>query len=253
MNLFKDYASYYDLLYKDKDYQKEANYVISLIGSSLPTAESILNLGCGTGKHDYIFAEKGYNVTGIDLSKEMVEMARKGIESLELKGDLEFFEGDIRSLRLPKKYDVVLSLFHVVSYQTSNQDLLKALETAFLHLKPGGIFIFDCWYGPAVLSDPPVVRVKFLEDEHLEIKRIAEPVHHPNQNVIDVNYLLIIKNKRTTDYSEVKEKHPMRYFFIPELMMFFEKTNFKLVECKEWMTGKEPGINSWNVSFIIKK
>ena len=52
-------------------------------------------------------------------------------------------------------------------------------STAAKHLKPNGVFIFDFWYGPGVLTDPPVVRLKRLENEEIEVLRIAEPVMHP--------------------------------------------------------------------------
>jgi hypothetical protein len=57
----------------------------------------------------------------------------------------------------------VFSLFHVMSYQTSNKDLQDAFETAKINLKPGEIFIFDCWYGSSVLTDRPVGRVNALK------------------------------------------------------------------------------------------
>ncbi|MFD2998836.1 class I SAM-dependent DNA methyltransferase [Pontibacter toksunensis] len=253
MPVFKDYAAYYNLLYKDKEYDKEANYIINFIQCFHETAETILNLGCGTGKHDYIFAEKGYDVTGVDMSAGMIDIAKESAKERNLKGSVDFVEGDIREIKLNREYDVVLALFHVMSYQTSNEDLLSAFETAYTHLKPGGILIFDCWYGPGVLSDPPVVRVKHLENENLEVKRIAQPQSHPNENVIDVNYTMIIKEKKTGQYSEITEKHRMRYLFKPELDLYFEKANFNLLHFSEWLKEEEPGLNSWNACFVLKK
>jgi hypothetical protein len=57
------------------------------------------------------------------------------------------------------------TIFHVFSYQTTNGDLVAALTTAKEHLNPDGILIFDCWYGPAVLSNKPTIRVKTIEDD----------------------------------------------------------------------------------------
>ena len=253
MNVFKDYAAYYNLLYEDKEYNKEASYIINFIHSHNENAKNILNLGCGTGKHDFIFSEKGYDVTGVDMSAGMIELAKEGAKERNLQGNLNFLEGDIRQIRLESQFDVVLALFHVMSYQTSNKDLLSAFETAYTHLKPGGIFIFDCWYGPGVLSDPPVVRVKHLENELLEVNRIAQPQSHPNENVIDVNYNVIIREKNTGQYSEIREKHQMRYLFKPELELIFDKTNFTLLQFREWLKDKEPGLNSWNACFVMKK
>lgn len=253
MDIFKDYASYYNLLYQDKEYGAEANYIICLINKYCKDAKSILNLGCGTGRHDYIFATNGYDVTGVDMSPQMVEIAKQGAIENHFKGTVQFFEGDIRSLRLKNQYDVVLALFHVMSYQITNDDLHKAFETAQIHLKPGGVFIFDCWYGPGVLTDPPAVRLKKFENEELEVKRIARPISHPNENVIDVNYDIIIKEKKTSRYTEVSEKHRMRYLFKPELELFFKEANLDLLHHTEWMTENHPDLKSWNAVFIVKK
>ena len=201
MPVFGAYSRYYNLLYQDKDYDGEAEYVHNLIRKHQPGATSILNLGCGTGRHDLLLAQMGYEVTGIDQSEEMLAVATSQLSSLisqqecahpsnlnSRQGSLSFQQGDIRTIRLNKTFDVVTSLFHVISYQTTNDDLRAAFATARAHLKPGGIFIFDCWYGPAVLTDRPAVRVKRLEDTAIFVTRIAEPVMHPNDNIVDVNY-----------------------------------------------------------------
>ena len=81
----------------------------------------------------------------------------------------------IRTLNLNRRFDAVISLFHVMSYQTSNENLGKAVRTAARHLAPDGIFIFDFWYGPAVLAERPERREKELSDEYIQVRRAAEP------------------------------------------------------------------------------
>src|ERR1051326_3358795 len=131
MSTFKNYSAYYDLIYHNKNYRQEAKYMHQLIKKNHPNAKTILNLGCGTGKHDVEFIKLGYDVIGIDLSYEMIEIANSNVLP---KQKLKFLRGDIRTIRLKKKFDVVVSLFHVMSYQTSNEDFLSSLETAKLHL-----------------------------------------------------------------------------------------------------------------------
>ena len=162
MGIFKDYSKYYNVLYKDKNYKAETDYVIDLIKQFNPEANSILNLGCGTGSHDFIFANKGFDITAVDLSYDMIDVANA---KKKTNTTIAFLQGDMRSIRLNKRVDVVLSLFHVMSYQTTNEDLSNAMQTAHSHLKKDGLFIFDCWYGPGVLTDRPSVRNKTFEDE----------------------------------------------------------------------------------------
>ena len=67
MNVFKDYAAYYDLLNSGKDYITEADYIYQLIQSYTPGAKTVLDLGCGTGSYELALAARGYNLTGIDF------------------------------------------------------------------------------------------------------------------------------------------------------------------------------------------
>jgi SAM-dependent methyltransferase len=254
MNVFNNYARYYDLLYKDKDYGAEATYIHTLIQQHAPNANSILELGCGTGVHATLLAERGYTLHGVDMSAEMLETAKARLlnRPRDLSEYVSFSQGDIRTIRIKKKFDTVVSLFHVMSYQTTNEGLLASFATAKHHLKPGGIFIFDCWYGPAVLSEKPAVRVKRLEDEQVVVTRIAEPVMHVTKNIVDVNYHVFIKNKSTGTVEELHEVHSMRYLFSPEIDILLPQLQLKLLASFEWMSGREPGVDTWGVCFVVQ-
>lgn len=252
MNVFGNYAHYYDLLYQDKNYTAEVQFVDELIQHHAPTARSILDLGCGTGIHASLLSERGYHVCGVDLSDDMLERAEQRRLTLppQEPSQLEFIQGDVRTVRVERTFDVVVSLFHVVSYQTTNQDLQDAFKTAREHLNPGGIFIFDCWYGPAVLSDRPAIRVKRLADEKISVTRIAEPVMYPNQNLVDVNYQILIQDQASGVLETLRETHKMRYLFKPEVDCLLSQYRFELVELGEWMTANEPGWNTWSIYFV---
>ena len=245
MKVFSDYSRYYDLLYRDKDYAGEAAYVCELIRQFAPGAKRLLDLGCGTGRHAELLAVHGFDVTGVDRSDDMLALAQPRASS-----SLRFVQGDLRELRLGSTYDVVVSLFHVFSYQTTNEDLAAAFQTAREHLNPGGVLIFDCWYGPAVLTDPPTVRVKRLADDELEVIRIAEPVLHPNDNTVDVRYQVVIHSRSKGEASQLTETHVMRYLFKPEVLGYMAAANLTLLACEEWRSRKPPGSETWNVVFV---
>ena len=253
MSVFGTYSKYYNLLYKDKDYAGETQFVHELLQTHSPGTKTILDLGCGTGRHDVLLAEKGYAITGVDRSEDMLVMANSLLSTLNVRClNVTFLRGDVRTVNLGKRFDAVISLFHVMSYQTTNEDLRAVFRRAKAHLNPGGIFIFDCWYGPGVLSDRPAVRVKRLEDEEIIVTRIAEPVIHPNQNLVDVNYLVFVKNRGSGAVEEIRETHSMRYLFKPEIELLFEAFSFKFIGCYEWLTTHEPGPRTWGVYFIGK-
>lgn len=255
MSVFGKYSSYYDLLYRDKDYAGEADFVASLIERHRPGAQSILELGCGSGGHALQLAHKGYGLYGIDLSREMLDIAEARRRELpaELASQLEFSHGDVREFRNGRKYDCVISLFHVVSYQPTLVDLKAAFTTAREHLNPGGAFIFDVWYGPAVLTDRPVVRVKTMADDKIEVTRIAEPRWHPNECLVDVHYTVFIRDRASNAIEKLQEVHRMRYLSIPEIELLAETTGLTVTASCEWMTGKAPGADTWGVCFVLHK
>ncbi len=251
MTQFGDlYSQYYDLLYKDKDYASEVEYIHRLIKKFSSDCKTILDLGCGTGRHDDLLCEKGYIVHGVDISEGMLKKANERRIGKEDK--LYFTLSRIQELELSQEFDVIISLFHVLSYQNTNEEVIKYFQTAKKHLKEQGLFIFDFWYGPAVLTDLPTVRIKRLENELIKVTRIAEPVLHAQNNIVDVNYTIFIENKQNGLFTEKKELHKMRYFFDTELEFFCNIVGFKILAKYEWMTEKNPDFNSWNVVWVVE-
>jgi hypothetical protein len=100
------------------------------------------------------------------------------------------------------------------------------------------------------LTDRPAARVKRLEDEFIEVTRTAEPVMHPNENLVDVNYELVIGDKKTGTREELRETHRMRYLFKPEIELFSNHSGMRIVECGEWLTGRPAGFDTWGVYFV---
>lgn len=243
---FDAYARYYDLLYKDKNYPAEAQYVSSLLNCR-SAASTILELGCGTGTHAECLARAGYVVDGVDISEQMIAQAetRRAALEPELKARLSFSSGDVRTARLEKTYDAVISLFHVMSYQSSNVDLSAAFDTAASHLSPGGLFIFDFWYGPAVLTEVPSVRVKRLENADIKVTRIAEPTIRYNENIVDVKYTVFVESKARGDVEQLTETHAMRYLFLPEILQL-ASPKFEMLSATAWMTDRALTETDWS-------
>lgn len=244
-NNFNLYSKYYDLLYLNKDYEAEANYISDCIKSFSPNAKTILEFGSGTGIHGLILQKKGYEIYGLERSKQMVEEAKH----------LEFpcEEADITNFELDRKFDAVISLFHVLSYVNDNASLEKVFRNASKCLNLGGLFIFDIWYSPAVYHQKPETRIKKVENEEICVIRMAESGTQVNKNIVDVNYSILVKNKSSDKWIEFNEKHPMRHFSIPEIDLLATFTGFEILRTEEFLTGNEPSENTWGVNFILKK
>lgn len=265
MSVFGAYSQYYDLLYRDKNYAAEVEYIASLIERERAGSRTLLDLGCGTGRHDFLLSERGYQVTGVDVSTEMLEVAQVERERrLAVTPGAEpprFVHGDVRSVRLTEsaaagttqRFDVVVSLFHVMSYQSTNADLLAALATLREHCKPDGLVLFDSWYGPAVLSERPTVRLKRLKGEGVDVTRLAEPVLHPNDNLVDVNYQIFVRDHQSGRTEELQETHRMRYLFVPELKHMLETAGLRLERACEFTTERELSCSTWNALFVARR
>lgn len=253
MTSFGRYAAWYDLLYADKDYEGEARYVAGLLGRCGVTAGDILEFGSGTGRHALALARLGYAVTGVDLSPSMVEQARQRSGAAR-DAAVRFEAGDFRSYRSGRSFDGVLALFHTINYQTAETDLAAAFATAAEHLRPGGVFIFDCWYGPGVLTTRPSVRVRQVRDDTSEVFRFSEPTMRINDNLVDVAFTLIARDLTTGVSEVVRETHTMRYLFGPEILRLVEGCGLELAGALPWMSVDAPlddGV--WQAVFIARR
>jgi hypothetical protein len=114
------------------------------------------------------------------------------------------------------------------------------------HLEPEGIFIFDFWYGPAVLAEKPEVREKKIIEQAMEIKRVARPKMLENSNCVEVNYDMTIHDKTTGNIEEFAECHRVRYLFLPEIEEFLRQAGMNLVFLYGWMTEEKPGTDTWS-------
>ena len=244
-NNYKLYSKYYNLLYKDKDYHAEVNYVAENLLKYSNHIKNILEFGSGTGGHGLLLNEKGFDVFGLERSEDMVSVAKE-------KG-LACAVADIAYFKLDKKYDAVIALFHVVSYLTSNEALIASFKNAYNHLVEEGVFLFDVWYSPAVYNLKALPRIKRMQNEELKVIRIAEPIIDFNKNLVNVQFSVIAKDMISGEVSELNENHPMRHFSIPEIELLAENTGFEILKVEEFLTGNEPSEKTWGVCFILKK
>jgi SAM-dependent methyltransferase len=243
---FNLYSDYYDLLYLDKNYKEEVDYVFS--NCFKKSGLHILELGCGSGGHAEFFGKYGNTVYGIDLSNNMIEKALgKKIDNFYPS------QGNIVDFKLDAKFDLAASMFHVISYLNSNEDILNCFNNVNNHLNFGGLFIFDFWYGPAVLSQRPEARTKNFESDDLKIARLAVSELLTERNLVNVNFNIQIMSKLLNEMQEFNELHPMRYFSIPEIELIAAQTGFELLKTEELITKNVPSENTWAVCSILKK
>jgi hypothetical protein len=126
-------------------------------------------------------------------------------------------------------------------------------ENVARHLKSGGVFIFDYWFGPAVLTDRPAVRIKRMDSDAIRVTRLAEPEIDVQASCVDVNYQVMVWDKATDAVTELTETHRMRYLFLTEIELLARAAGFTVQASGEWLTGRIPGENTWGVYSVLRK
>lgn len=248
---FQSYGKYYDIIYADKNYEKECDFLERIFRKYLRSMpKTILDAGCGTGGHAVPLAKRGYEVTGIDYSEVMINIAKQ--KARESGVNIDFYVADLRELRLNRKFDACVCMFAVIDYLIRNKDVQKALLSIRRCLMDGALFIFDFWYGPAVLTILPSPRIKIMKEEAVQVVRFANPRLDSLHHVCEVNYnMFVLKEKKLVD--EVEEKHLVRYFFPKEIEHYLEESGFKLLKLCPFLNLNEK-INEkfWNAVAISK-
>jgi SAM-dependent methyltransferase len=253
MSSFHRYSAYYDLLYADKDYAAEADYVASTLRDADPGVRHVLELGSGTGRHGRLLAARGFEVEGVERSVEMAGQARACGVGAIAGGSFTCTVGDLREIRAGRTFDAVISLFHVISYQTGDDDLGAAFATAAAHLDDGGLFLFDVWHGPAVLAQRPVMRTKEMADARRRVRRTATPNLDTERHTVTVTYDMACEDLATGEAARFSEDHRLRYLFPDEIERLAAAAGFATLRAEEFLTAAAPSSETWGVAYLLRK
>ena len=140
--MYRDLAWTWPIISPPEEYIEEAEEFYRILrGRAQIEVKTLLDLGCGGGHNDYTL-KKHAEVTGVDLSEDMLALARR------LNPEITYLVGDMRTVRLEKTFDAVM-IADSIDYMLTAEDLRAALATAFVHLKPGGVF---CTYAEETLE-----------------------------------------------------------------------------------------------------
>lgn len=191
--------------------QTEAAQLVRLILDNvcLPQNSKILDLACGAGRHSVLFAEKGYNVTAVDLSDTLLKVAVEHAKALELK--IKFLKSDLRYLELDDKYNMIVNLFTSFGYFDSDKENIGVIQKAIRLLEPGGYFVLD-----------------FLNKNYVE-KNLIKYSEEPVENGLLIQERSILENRVTKKITIRKNNHEefysesVRLFTSEELLNIFKR------------------------------
>ena len=231
MSVFGEkYAEIYDALNEGKDYQFEVQYCLDAFSryrGKIGLPNSVLDLACGSGEHLAQMGEIPIRV-GVDVSQEMVDIARR-----KNTGKIDFVLSDINKLRLDQKFDLVTSLFHVLSYQYRLDSAVQYMRSISHHLEDHGLAIVDFWHRPAWKWDPPGTRERVIEFGNTKAVRTSKGTPDFLTGQVDVDISVNVSSENQSQ-DVFDEQHFMRAFTIAEVELLANIAGLKVIDFVTW-------------------
>jgi len=163
MNIYAGLAGIYDYLVAGVDFEDWVDYLEKILRRFALFPRRVLDLACGTGNITLPLAGRGYRVTGLDISPEMLSLARQKAAAAGLQVD--FWAGDMRSFALDGHFSLITCFHDGLNYLLGEDELRRCFQRVSEHLEPNGLFVFDLnavyWlagtgHGAAVLDEEDV-------------------------------------------------------------------------------------------------
>jgi ubiquinone/menaquinone biosynthesis C-methylase UbiE len=227
MDQFKGYAQFYDL---DYAYFVEDLHLVQQFAARC--GSPLLELGCGTGRLLLPLAAAGYQVTGVDLSPEMLEIARRKVQDQGLEGQVSLVQQDMRKLNLEDRYHMAFAAINTFMSLADTRDQVAALTRIREHLVPGGLLLLD-------LFNPDLCRLLDAQGQLVLEKVMAEPetghslikfrsqIVDPVEQQIHVTVILDSIDS-AGQVQRTLFPYSLRFLYRQELELLLEQTGFQL-------------------------
>jgi SAM-dependent methyltransferase len=217
------HARYYDVVYAEKPYPEEARFVDSLLREAGVERGSLLDVACGTGRHAAEFSAMGWEVTGVDYARPLLEQAQLNAPAARL------FRQDMRELDVPgAPFDAVTCLFDSIGYPQDDDGVLGALTSMARHTAVGGALAIEFLHSPALLNhaSPTGIRRFELPDDADELVRLSETHLDRQRAVMAVEYELIVLRADGT-FERWRETQVNRFFTCDDMRALLEQAGLQ--------------------------
>ena len=242
--MYNDFAYVYDKLINDVDYKEWADYYFKIFQRYGITPKLGLDLGCGTGNLTVELAARGIEMTGVDLSEDMLMVAREKSEGK----DILYLNQDMTEFELYGTVDFIVSSLDCVNYITDKRDLLKVMKLVNNYLDPGGLFIFDIntrYKLENIIGDNTFI----LEDEDCFCSWQNE--YDKKRKLSDFYLTFFLKDGES--YTRFDEQHTERAYEIDEIKSIIENSGMRLLKVYHNLSFENPKKNSERVFFVAQE
>ena len=246
------HAQYFDLIYKEKAYGHEAEFIDRQLTALGNKGRQLLDLACGTGRHAFEFERIGYQVMGVDINGNLLSRAQD--QAKVKNSSVRFSCQDMRKLEVPaQSFDVVTCLFDSLGYVQSDEAIDQVLSAVLHALKPGGFFISEVLHAAAFLGHMDPLRVGRWDFSDGELVRIARTRLDVSRQLFHVDYELLELKKNGT-YRADSETQTNRYFMPLEVHGILERQGFQVRTMTAGYTSDTSVTNqTWHLVTVAQK
>jgi SAM-dependent methyltransferase len=222
-------AEIYDAIYEaiGKDYAEEAERLHQLIQEhKRSSGNALLDVACGTGGH-LEHLKRWYDVEGLDISPEMLKVARRQLQ------DVPLYQGDLLDFKLERTFDAITCLFGSIGYVKTRKNLHRAIANMVRHLKPGGMLIVEPWIKPEDFR-PNYLHANFIDRPDLKAARISLSKREGRIFIGEFHYL--VGTPEGIEY--FTERHELGMFTHEEYLESFRTAGLDVTCDPEGLIGR---------------
>lgn len=245
MGAYSAFATVYDIMQYDVDYDKWVQALKEKIKKYKPSTRNILELACGTGTMAIALAQAGFILEGIDLSEDMLVIANQKSQENHVK--LKLYQQDMITFNTKKKYDVIFSMCDGMNYIVEDGDLKKTISNVFNHLGDDGLYIFDL---STLYKLKEIIGNHTFAETFDEEAYIWENEFHEETNRL--NFLLTLFKEEHGHYTRHEEYHVQRAYDVDYVKNVMEDY-FDILEVVDGDTFEGYSEHSHRICFISKK
>lgn len=243
---YGEFAYVYDRLMEEVDYLQWITHIESVFERAGITPKKLVELACGTGNITIPLAKRGYQMMGIDISEDMLMVARE--KSLDQGADVLLIQQDICQLELAGAYEAILCLCDGVNYILDTEGLLGAFQSIYRHLSPGGVFLFDISSSYKLRE---ILGNHTFGENQGDLCYLWENYFDESQRVIDMNLTFFIQENKL--FRKFEELHRQRAYEIQELESLLRISGFEKIQYYDGFSWNRPREDSQRILFICQR
>ena len=244
--MYDDFSKIYDRFHKI-DYGAFVEFYKAIFRRAGVNPETVLDLGCGSGAVTLLLAKEGFDVIGVDISPDMLAIARSKAEEEGL--DILFLNMDMCAFEIPEPVDCVVSALDCVNYLENSDELRAAFECVYGSLKPGGMFIFDInseYKLREILGNNTFIY------EDASAYCVWDCGYFPDDNVVSFDLNFFVKD-RGSGYSRYNEYQEETIFKAGEVAELLKYCGFEHIEFFGDLGFEKPTDNTERIFFAARK